>query len=119
MLYAMRPLFRFYKKGYFVKKDNEISTGVVVPYKLMSELAKRYNQAISNFITSSRSITIVVGRKLNYERGDKFYMGGGDRIGDKTEWRIQNCFLVEFGKDEQSLRYVKDTVQSYWVLELL
>ena len=121
MIHAMKPKQRYYKKAYHVRQGDNITDGRYIKYKVLSELRKRYQQGITNLLTNNRSYAIVTNnlpKKGEYKPGEKVYIGHNSDLNEATEWYIKNCFRYDFASNEQSKRYVKTTIDTYWVLEL-
>ncbi len=121
MIHSMKPKQRYYKKAYYLPKGSDITEGNYIKYKVLTELKKRYQHGITNLLTNRRNYAIVTNNlpeNGQYKPGEQIYIGTSSDLDTAEEWYIKNCFRYDFASNEQAKRYVKTTIDTYWVLEL-
>jgi hypothetical protein len=111
MLNALKPQYRQYRTAFWVVDGNNVSTKKMFRYAIVSEQEKTFYQPVRNMLTNVNSFAISTNFMFDFNSQDQIWIG-------TEQFIIKKAIKIVKNINEQALAVVKDTVGTYWVLEL-
>lgn len=115
MLNSLKPRYREYKVGWWLKDGETADKRTRVRYTIVSETEKTYSKPIRNMVSTRNSLVIKTSFLYDYNIGDYFF----------TDYELNNKFTIKNRAlftnkiNEQSLGTIKRNPNSYYALELV